>query len=90
MLVGHALAGNFANVPLFLFGELVVFAALDWELGIGVNFPDTLIACVGFQLDPLQRPHARSLEQREIVGLSVGDGSADNTARCFVYHDLRL
>ena len=90
MFVRHAFAGNFAVVSLLLGGQFLLFAALDRVLGIGVDFLDSLVAGVEFQLDAPQHMNAGSLIQLEIVGFPVGKSGADNAAGFLVYRDLRL
>lgn len=90
MLVGHTLAGNLAVVTFFFFCQLVMLAALDGMLGIGVNFLDSQVSGVDLRLGFLAHVDFGSLEQREIVGFSVGARGANDTARLSVDHDLRL
>ena len=58
MFVCHSFTGDCAVVPLLLLGQILFFAALDWMLSVCVNFLDSLVACVKFELDAAQRTNA--------------------------------
>ena len=90
MFVRHALVGDFTVVTLLLTGQFLLFAAFDRVLGIGMDFLDSDVARVNFDLDAPQRANAGSLVQLEIMRFSMGERSANDDAGYLVYDDLRL
>ena len=51
MFVRHALAGDFTVETFLLLGQFLLFAAFDRMLGIGVDFFNSNVARVNFDLD---------------------------------------
>jgi len=88
VLVRDAAAGNIAVIELFFLAELVIFTGFYGMLRVGVKRFDSDITRIDFRSNPRCQSDAGGLEQREIMGFSIGKGCADHLPRGFVYHDL--
>ena len=78
MLVRDTVAGNAAVVEFFFPAEFVIFAGFYWMFGVSVNLFDPDVTRINFRPNPRRKSDAGCLEQREIMGFSVGKSRADN------------